>query len=43
MAVPLQMAESIFLFWQQKLISDPRQRSVSNGHSNQAPNTSLGI
>ena len=43
MAVPLQMAEAIFLFWLQKLISDPRQRSVPNGHSNQAPNTSLGI
>ena len=28
MAVPLQMAEAIFLFWLQKLISGPRQRSV---------------
>ena len=42
MAVPLQMAEAIFLFWLQKLISDPRQRSVPIGHSDQAQNTLLG-
>ena len=42
MAAPQQMAEAIFLFWQQKLISDPRQRSVPIGHSDQAQNTLLG-
>ena len=42
MAAPWLNGSGHFLFWLQKLISDPRQRSVPIGHSDQAQNTLLG-
>ena len=38
----MKIDSAIFLFWLQQLISDPRQRSVPIGHSDQAQNTLLG-
>ena len=43
MAAPWLNGSGHFLFWLQKLISDPRQRSVPIGHSDQTQNTLLGI
>ena len=42
MAAPLQMGSAIFLL-AANLISNPDVKDRPNGHSNQAPNTSLGI
>ena len=42
MAAPWLNGSGHFLFWLQKLISDPRQRSVPIGHSDQTQNTLLG-
>lgn len=42
MAAPWLNDSGHFLFWLQKLINDPRQRSVPIGHSDQAQNTLLG-
>lgn len=42
MAAPWLNDSGHFLFGLQKLINDPRQRSVPIGHSDQAQNTLLG-
>ena len=42
MAAPWLNDSGHFLFWLQKLINAPRQRSVPIGHSDQAQNTLLG-
>ena len=42
MATPWLNDSGHFLFWLQKLINAPRQRSVPIGHSDQAQNTLLG-
>ena len=42
MAAPWLNGSGHFLFWLQKLISDPRQKSVPIGHFDQAQNTLLG-